>query len=82
MGDFPNTSEAILYAGDCPYEAGDLVEHSGIYAICHRDGTRHTLVLIRGNLFPPCGCCASEVRYRLLRSAPYIFDDLDFAPDA
>ncbi len=82
MGDLPFTSESVLYEGDCPYEPGELVEQSGIYAICHSDGRRHTTVLLRGSRFPDCSCCSPEVRYRLIRSAPYIFDDPDFTPDA
>lgn len=80
MRDFPFTSEALLYQGDCSYEPGDLVEQSGIYAICHSDGSRVTAVLIRGSIFPNCDCCGTEVRYRLVRSAPYLYDDADFYP--
>ena len=79
MADFPITSESLLYEGDCPYEAGDLVEQSGIYATCHTDGRRFSVVLIRGNSFPVCECCGPEVRYRLIRGAPYIMDDPDFS---
>ena len=82
MSDLPFTSESVLYEGDCPYEAGDLVELSGIYAVCHSDGRRLSVVLIRGNRFPVCDCCGPDVHYRLLRSAPYILDDEDFAPSA
>ena len=82
MADFPFASEALLYQGDCPYEPGELVEQSGIYVICHSGGTRQSVVLLRGNRFPQCDCCGAEVRYRLLRSAPYIFDDQDFMPSA
>jgi hypothetical protein len=82
MGDLPQASESILYTGECPYESGELVTQSGIYAICHADGRRQTVVLLSGDQFPECDCCGHEVRYRLLRSAPYIFDDEDFAPTA
>ncbi len=79
MADLPFTAGPVLYDGDCPYESGELVEQSGIYAVCHSDGRRHTLVLLRGSLFPDCDCCGPEARYRLLRGAPYIFDDPDFS---
>lgn len=79
MSDFARTYEAELYKGECPFEPGDVVEHSGIYAICHTDGARHTTVLLRGYLFPDCACCGAQVRFRLLHGAPYIFDDEDFA---
>lgn len=80
MSDFPYTSDAVVSQGECPYEPGDLVEQSGIYAICHSDGAHHTVVLLRGSHFPDCDGCGAEVRYRLLRSAPYIFEDEDFSP--
>lgn len=80
MGDYPHISETLFLQGECPYEPGELVEQSGIYAICHTDGTRHTVVLTRGKRFPDCDCCGPQVRYRLVRSAPYILDDPDFSP--
>ncbi len=82
MGDLPHALESRLYTGECPFESGDLVTQSGIYAICHVDGTRQAVVFVSGNRFPECDCCGEDVRYRLLRSAPYIFDDEDFAPQA
>lgn len=82
MDDILRSSESALYQGECTYEPGDLVELSGIYAICHGDGSRHTVALIRGNRFAGCECCGAQVRYRLIRSAPYILDDQDFSPPA
>ncbi len=82
MADLPHLSGTVLNTDECPYESGDLVTQSGIYAICHADGTRQAVVLLRGNRFPECDSCGPEVRYRLLRSAPYIFDDEDFASTA
>ncbi len=82
MSDLPSTLGSVLYEGECPYGSGETVEQSGIYAICHSDGRRQTTVLLRGSRFPECLCCGPEVRYRLLRSAPYIFEDADFSPDA
>lgn len=60
------------------HECGDIVESSGLYEARHADDRRETVVLIRGQKFPACNCCAGTVRYRLLRGAPYIFDDEDF----
>ena len=82
MSDVSNISGTFPGSGDCPYEAGDTVEKSGIYALCHADGTSGTLVLLRGNRFPDCPCCGARARYRLLRGAPYIFEDADFSPSA
>ncbi len=80
MSDFAFLADPTIYDGDCSYEPGDIVKESGIYAICHSDGTREPIVLIRGREFPNCDCCGVDVRYRLIRSAPYIFDDPDFNP--
>ena len=34
--------------------------------------------MIADDLFPTCDVCESRVRYRVLRTAPYIFSDEDF----
>ncbi len=82
MSNLPSTSGSVLHEGKCPYGSGETVEKSGIYTICHCDGRRDILVLLRGSLFPDCDCCGPEVRYGLLRGAPYIFDDPDFLSGA
>jgi len=80
MSDFPNLYDLTASQGDCPFEPGELVEQSGIYEVCHSDGPRETIVLLRGAVFRGCDCCRAQVRYRLVRSAPYIFEDQDFSP--
>ncbi len=82
MSDFVYVPGLPSQEGDCPFEPGDVVQDSGIYAICHSDGKRHTVVFLRGSQFPDCDCCGSDVRYRLVRAAPYIFEDTDFSPPA
>jgi hypothetical protein len=52
---------------------------SGIYEVRHQNGRATLAVFLRGQQFPTCPCCAEAVRYRLDYSAPYIFDDEDFA---
>lgn len=41
----------------------------------------HEVVLIIGDRFPDWEGCRQDVRFRLLRTAPYIFHDEDFAPE-
>ena len=82
MSDYLSVQGPLPDGGECPFEPGEIVEQSGIYAICHSDGKSQAIVLLRGNAFPGCDCCGFQVRYRLLRSAPYIFEDSDFSPSA
>jgi hypothetical protein len=62
------------------FKAGDAVVESGIYETIHEHAHRdpHEVVMIKSDLFPPCDTCADRVRFRLIRSAPYIFNDVDF----
>jgi hypothetical protein len=62
------------------FKAGDVIPESGIYETVHEKDHRnpHELVMIKFDLFPPCDTCADRVRFRLIRSAPYIFSDPDF----
>ncbi len=59
---------------------GDPVRESGIYEVMHgRDHRQaHEVVMLRGTEFPLCDTCDDEVRFRLVRTAPYIFQDGDF----
>jgi hypothetical protein len=34
--------------------------------------------MIAGDSFPECDTCRDRVRFRLVRTAPYIFQDADF----
>jgi hypothetical protein len=65
---------------DCPYSAGDPVPETGIYEICHEQGSSGTAVFLHFDYFPPCSCCGSKVRYRLLHAAPHLLEDPDFQP--
>jgi hypothetical protein len=38
----------------------------------------HEAVMHREDLFPVCDQCDTRVRFKLVRTAPYIFDDEDF----
>jgi hypothetical protein len=61
--------------------AGDLVRETGIYEVLHDAAHRvaHEVVMLHGDTFPPCDTCDQRVRFRLVRTAPYIFQDEDFA---
>ena len=62
------------------FKAGERVRESGIYEAIHESTHRdaHDVVMIQSDLFPPCDTCADRVRFRLIRTAPYIFTDEDF----
>ena len=59
---------------------GDTVRQSGIYEVVHDGEHRaaHDVVMIAGDQFPNCETCDQSVRFRLMRTAPYIFQDQDF----
>ena len=62
------------------FKPGDFVHETGIYEVVHdRDHrTTHEAVMLAKDVFPACDTCYEKVRFRLVRTAPYIFDDLDF----
>jgi len=62
---------------------GQPVLESGIYEVIHDKGHRpaHEAVMYRDDPFPVCDQCDVKVRFKLIRSAPYIFDDEDFAQE-
>lgn len=62
------------------YRAGEAVRETGIYEVIH-DGehrSAHEVVMLSGDAFPSCDTCRQQVRFRLVRTAPYIFQDEDF----
>jgi len=62
------------------YKPGDPIKETGIYEVLHDGGhrTAHEAVMLAGDRFPECDTCFARVRFRLVRTAPYIFDDADF----
>lgn len=66
------------------YRAGETVRQSGIYEVIHDRTHRdpHEVVMISGEFFPDCETCKERVRFRLVRTAPYIFQDEDFEDNA
>lgn len=62
------------------YKPGDPVRETGIYEVLHDRDHRaaHEAVMLADDHFPECDTCADRVRFRLVRTAPYIFHDDDF----
>ena len=62
------------------FHAGENVKQSGIYEVIHDRDHRvaHDVVMLSGDVFPLCETCDERVRFRLVRTAPYIFQDADF----
>lgn len=62
------------------FAAGQIIPESGIYEVIHEGDhrQRHDSVLVKGDRFPFCDTCNERVRFRVLRTAPYIFHDPDF----
>jgi hypothetical protein len=62
------------------HRSGEVVRQSGIYEVIHDREHReaHEVVMISGENFPDCETCKEKVRFRLIRTAPYIFQDSDF----
>jgi hypothetical protein len=63
------------------FRAGEIVRQSGIFEVIHDHAhrTAHEVVMIQGDAFPTCETCFDRVRFRLIRTAPYIFQDDDFS---
>ncbi len=63
------------------FRPGDVIVESGIYEVVHYRGHRatHDAVMVRGNQFPACDQCGASVRFKIKRTAPYIFHDEDFS---
>ena len=66
------------------FNAGETVRETGIYEVIHDRAHRiaHEVVMLNGDSFPACDTCESRVRFRLIRTAPYIFQDEDFGEPA
>lgn len=62
---------------------GDPIPETGIYEVIHDRGHRasHEVVMHGQDVFPACDQCDTRVRFKLVRTAPYIFDDEDFVEE-
>ena len=82
-GNSKNTGHRGRGSNGRRYRAGDTVRQSGIYEVIHDREHReaHEVVMISGEHFPDCETCKEKVRFRLVRTAPYIFQDEDFGDE-
>ena len=61
------------------YEPLTPVPETGVYGVLHSGAEEPgDAMFVKGDMFPECRRCGKQVRYRLVRSAPYIFEDKDF----
>jgi hypothetical protein len=70
-------------SGKIFFQAGQPVPESGIYQVVHHEEHRpsHEAVMHRGDPFPNCDQCQEKVRFQVVHTAPYIFDDEDFVEE-
>jgi hypothetical protein len=62
------------------FQPEDQIPESGIYQVLHyRHRLYHEVTMLRGQSFPNCSQCGSNVRFRLVRSAPLIDEDRNFS---
>jgi len=56
------------------FTPGAKVKKSGIYSVIHDDNHAdpHEVTCVSGKVFPPCGECGSDVRFKLVRHARLI----------
>lgn len=60
------------------YSPGERVAVSGIYTAVHREHrSPHEVVAIRGEEFPVCRVCTTEVRFHVARVLPHMTHDFD-----
>jgi hypothetical protein len=56
------------------FKPGAKVKKSGIYAVVHDDNhaDAHEVTCVSGKVFPSCGECGEDVRFRLVKHAVLI----------
>jgi hypothetical protein len=79
-GSIKNPGHTGGRSSDRRHRSGEAVRQSGIYEVIHDREHRqsHEVVMISGEKFPDCETCKEKVSFRLVRTAPYIFQDEDF----
>jgi hypothetical protein len=65
------------------YMPGEFVPRTGIYVAAHaQHRPDHQVTAIRGEVFPVCRQCGTDVRFHLVHDASHMLHDMDFAgPD-
>lgn len=62
------------------YRPGQLVPISGVYAVVHnRHRPQHEVLAVRGDEFPACRICRTEVRFYVESIVPHMTHDFDLA---
>jgi len=63
------------------FRSGDEVPESGVYTVTH-EGHRlsHAATIFKGERFPQCVHCGTQVRFVLVRPVALISEDSDFRP--
>jgi hypothetical protein len=62
------------------YRPGDKVPASGIYLVVHsKHRIHHETIAIRGEEFPACRTCKSDVSFCLTREVPHVTHDFDLS---
>ena len=62
------------------FQPADPVPESGVYQVQHyRHRLYHEVTICRGGNFPLCSECGTNVRFRLVRTAPPIELDRNFS---
>ena len=65
------------------YKPGQIVPISGIYGVIHNlHRSQHDVLAIRGEEFPLCRICKSEVRFHVVRPVPHMTHDFDLTGPA
>jgi len=60
------------------YGPGEMVPISGIYTAVHlQHRAPHEVVAIRGEEFPVCRVCTTEVRFHIAQVLPHMTHDFD-----
>jgi len=61
------------------FKSGEEVPESGVYTVIHA-GHRpnHAATIFKGERFPSCAQCGSQVGFMLVRPAALIAEDFDF----
>jgi hypothetical protein len=61
------------------FQTGNVVPESGIYRVAHNPHRLpHEAVLIKGERFPRCAKCLSDVVFELAYAAPDVFHRLHY----
>jgi hypothetical protein len=61
------------------FQPANPISESGVYQVLHyRHRLYHDVTIVRGQSFPLCSECGTNVRFRLVRAAPHIELDRNF----